>query len=223
MITKMKIEQKSPLLNILVIGANGGIGRQTIFVALNAGYHVTALLRNPANLTLTHENLQIVKGDILQPETFEKHLANQDAIISAIGEKNREPTTLYSDGNRNLLHAMRKKGIKRAFFISASAIEISPVQPFIIRLVTRFVVQKLFGNGYADQRIMEKLVKESDINYTIMRPPRLTDTPATGKYRFAINGFLKNCLKISRADVAHFMINNIGNEATYRSTIEIAY
>jgi putative NADH-flavin reductase len=94
---------------------------------------------------------------------------------------------------------------------------------FYVRLATKYIVQKLFGNGYADQRIMERLVKESDINWTIMRPPRLNNKQATGHYRFAINIFLKNCLLISRADVAHFIINNINNEATYKSTIEIAY
>ena len=113
-----------------------------------------------------------------------------------------EPTTLYSDGNRLLLIAMKKKEIKRAFFISASAIEISPIQPFFIRLVTKYIVQKLFGPGYTDQRIMEKLIKESVTNWTIMRPPRLTNKPVTGHYRFAINRFLENCLSISRADVA---------------------
>jgi putative NADH-flavin reductase len=76
---------------------------------------------------------------------------------------------------------------------------------------------------YADLKGMEQLVKESGIDWTIMRPPRLTDKPATGHYRFAINHFLKNCLNISRADVAHFMLNNITNEATYKATIEIGY
>ncbi|HZY35810.1 MAG TPA: SDR family oxidoreductase [Mucilaginibacter sp.] len=210
-------------MNILIIGANGGIGKKTVETALAAGHRVTAMVRNPASLSIVHPELKIVKGDIRQPETFEGFLDGQDVVISAIGEKNREPTTLYSEGNRNLLQAMEKKGLKRAFFISASAIEISPVQPFFIRLATKYIVQKLFGNGYADQRVMEKLIKESNIDYTIMRPPRLTDKPATGRYRFAINTFLKNCLMISRADVAHFMINNISNEATYKTTVEIAY
>jgi putative NADH-flavin reductase len=210
-------------MNILVVGANGGIGRQSVEIALEAGHYVTALVRNPANLVITHAHLQIVTGDIRRPETFERYLENQDAVISAIGGKMNEPTTLYSDGIRLLLMAMKKKGIKRAFFISASAIEISPIQPFYIRVVTKYIVQKLFGPGYADQRIMEKLIKETETDWTIIRPPRLTDKPVSGHYRFAINRFLENCLSISRADVAHFMVNNINNEATYKATIEIAY
>ena len=76
---------------------------------------------------------------------------------------------------------------------------------------------------YADQREMERLVKASGLDWTIIRPPRLTDKPVTGKYRFSINSFLKNCLSVSRADVAHFMINNISNKAIMQATIEIGY
>ena len=75
----------------------------------------------------------------------------------------------------------------------------------------------------ADQRIMEALIKKSYADWTIMRPPRLSNKPVTGRYRFAVNHFLKNCLSISRADVAHFMIDNINNTATYKGVVEIAY
>src|SRR5882757_5900371 len=107
-------------MKLVVIGANGGIGRQTVELALNAGHHVTALLRNPAKLTLTHPNLEVVKGDIMQPGTFDRILENKDVIISAIGVKGNGPTTLYSRGNSHLLDAMKRKGARRIFFISAS-------------------------------------------------------------------------------------------------------
>jgi putative NADH-flavin reductase len=220
----MKSEQTQASLNILIIGANGGAGKQAVEIALEAGHHVTAVLRNPANLTLKHTNLEIVKGDVMHPESFERYLENKDAVISALGaRKATKPTTLYSEGNRNLLNAMKKMGIRRVFFISASALDISPVLPFYVRLAAKYILQKLLRHMYADLRIMEKLVKESDTDWTIMRPPRLTNKPVTGKYRFAINSFLKNCLTISRADLAHFMVNNITNEATYKTTIEIGY
>jgi putative NADH-flavin reductase len=212
---------------ILVIGANGGIGRQSVEIALAAGHHVTALLRQPAKLALTHPNLEIIQGDVMHPETFEQYVTNQDAVISALGVKGGllgdKPTTLYSRGNANLLQVMQQKGIRRAYFISASAIEISPVIPFFARFAAKYIVQKLLRHMYADQREMEKLVKISGLDWTIIRPPRLTNKPVTGKYRFSINGFLKNCLSISRADVAHFMVNNISNKAIIQATIEIGY
>jgi hypothetical protein len=113
--------------------------------------------------------------------------------------------------------------VKRVFFISVSAIESIPVLPFYVRLAEKYIVQKLLRRMYDDLRRMEALVKPSDANCTIIRSPQLSDKPVTGVYRVAVNEYLKNCLKISRADVAHYMLNNIGNEATYRGLVEIGY
>mgnify|MGYP001546513397 FL=1 len=223
----MKEDQTFPIRNIVVLGANGGIGSHTVKMALELGHSVTAILRDPNKLGITHPNLTVVKGDIMKPDTFEKYMDNKDAVISAIGVKGGfgadKPTVLYSRGNANLLQIMKEKGISRAFFISASAIEISPLLPFYVRFLAKYIVQKLLRNMYADLSAMEKLIKETDVDWTILRPPRLTNGVATGHYRFAINVYLKNCLTISRADLAHFMIDNIANKGTYKSVIEIAY
>lgn len=223
----MKNEKALPFFNILIIGANGGIGRQTVELALKAGHHVTAILRNPVRLSIDHPDLDKVKGDIMIPETYEKYLDTHDVVISAIGVSGGllgdKPTTLYSRGNANLLEVMKKKGTKRVFFISASAIEVSPLLPAFVKFMTKYVIQKLLKHMYADLRAMEKIVKESDAAWTIIRPPQLTDQPMTGEYRIAVNKFLTNCLKISRPDVAHFIISNISNDMISRSTVEIAY
>jgi putative NADH-flavin reductase len=213
--------------SILVIGAGGGIGRKTVETALALDFQVTAILRDPSRLSLTHPNLEIVKGDIMEPEGFQSHLQGKDAVISAIGVKSGlkddEPTTLYSRGNFRLLEAMRKVGVRRVFLISASAVEISPVLPLVVRLLAKYVLQKLLRHMYADLRAMEKLVRESDADWTIVRPPRLIDKPATGKYRWSVNSFLRNALTISRGDVAHFMLHHINDEVTYRGLVEIGY
>lgn len=213
--------------NILIIGANGGIGRQAVELALASGHYVTAVLRQPANLPLTHPLLEKVQGDVMNPETFEKYVKDQDTVISALGVKGGlfgdKPTTLYSQGNANLIAIMRQYYIRRAYFISASALDISPVMPFFARFAAKYILQRLLRHMYADQREMERLVKASSLDWTIVRPPRLTDKPATGNYRFSINSFLKNCLSISRADIAHFMVNNVYNKEIYQATIEIGY
>ncbi|SDH42937.1 NAD(P)-dependent oxidoreductase [Mucilaginibacter gossypii] len=223
----MEMQQNIPIYKLVIVGANGGIGRQCVEQALQAGHLVTAILRNPAKLAIEHPNLKKVSGDVMQPGAFENNFENQDAVISAIGVAggvgSDKPTALYSQGNANILKAMEQKGIKRMFLISASAIEISPVLPFYIRLVEKYVVQKLLKHMYTDLLKMEVVIKSSNISWTIIRPPQLTNQAVTGTYRIAINAFLKNCLKISRADVAHFIINNIANRDIYQATVEIGY
>ncbi|QEC74637.1 SDR family oxidoreductase [Mucilaginibacter ginsenosidivorax] len=122
-----------------------------------------------------------------------------------------------------MLAAMEQHGVKRACFISASAVEISPVLPWYVRPIARYVLQNLLKHMYADLLKMEALVKASKADWTIIRPPQLTDGPLTGNYRTAVNHFLKNALKISRADVAHFILAKLTDTTTYRGTVEIAY
>lgn len=215
-------------MNIFIASANGGIGRQAVEQALEAGHHVTALVRDPAKLPVIHSNLRIIKGNILQPETFASQMEGQEAVISALGVSggnlfNDKPTRLYSQGCFNLLTAMEQYHVKRIFCISASAVEISPVIPWYVRFVAKYVIQKLLKHMYADLRLMEDTVKASNADWTIIRPPRLTNGPLTGKYRTAVNQYLKNSLKISRADVAHLMVNTLADKAFNRAIVEIAY
>src|SRR6478736_1788766 len=127
--------------NLLIIGANGGIGRHAVDQALSTGHQVTALVRNPAKLPLIHPNLKIVRADITQPLSFLNLFTGHDVIISAIGVSGGftdTPTTLYSRGAMNILHEMKQSGIRRAFFISASAVETNPLLPFFVRLASKY-------------------------------------------------------------------------------------
>src|SRR5712671_1638206 len=138
----MKNDLALPVYNMAVLGANGGIGRQVVEMALKQGHIVTAILRNPAKLAITHPNLIVAKGDIMKPETLKKYLEKKDVVISAIGKNSLKKTTLYSQGSENLLNAMKKMGTTRVFFISASGLEVNPSHNFFIRLTTKYILQK---------------------------------------------------------------------------------
>jgi putative NADH-flavin reductase len=217
------MNHQKTIYRLAVIGANGGVGRQVVELALKQGHFVTAILRDPAKLQLQHSRLELRQGDIMHPETITESLRGKDAVISAIGKNSLKPTTLYSEGNKNLLKAMEMGGVKRVFFISASGLEVNPTHSLWVRLLTTLVLQKLLKNMYADLHRMEDLVKASNMDWTIMRPPQLTDNAVTGNYRYAINHYLDNGLKISRADLAHFMLENINNSAIFGTTVEVAY
>ena len=212
---------------MIVLGAAGGIGRQVVEAALAEGWRVTAVLRTPSKLDLTHPLLNIVKGDVLDAATFQTSLTGASVVVSAIGVAGGlggdKPTTLYSDGAQRAMEAMGRRGARRVFVISASAVEVSPVLPVVVRFAAKYILQKLLRHMYADLRVMEGRVKESGLDWTIVRPPRLTNKPVTGKYRFAVNGFLRNCLSISRADVAHFIVHHARDRGTYQGVVEVGY
>ncbi|MCQ6956380.1 NAD(P)-dependent oxidoreductase [Mucilaginibacter aquariorum] len=215
--------EKSVRQRIVVLGANGGIGRQVVLQALAAGHQVTAILRSPEKLAIADQHLEIVKGDVMNPGSLTEHFMQKDTLISAIGRNSFKRTTLYSQGSKNVIYAMQESGLKRAFFISASGIEVNPTHSLLIRLATRFILQAMLRNMYADQVVMESLIKSSFIDWTIIRPPKLLNKPKTGNYRVSLNTFLDNGISISRADVAHFIVSNLINKAIVRKTVEIAY
>jgi putative NADH-flavin reductase len=222
----MENNPSSRPLKLLLFGANGGIGKECVSQALAAGHQVNAIVRDPAKLPMTHPNLMIIKGDVTRPESFAASLKDRDLVISAIGHGgglgNDKPTTLYSVGAENILREMKAAGITRAFFISASALETSPALPPFYRFISTYVIQKLLKHSYADLRRMEAIIKSSDVDWTIVRPPQLTNKPLSTAYRFAVNTYLKNALKVSRAAVAHFMLAHALDNAIYKATIEIA-
>jgi len=146
-----------------------------------------------------------------------------DVTIAAIGDRSRKPTTLYSAGILNVINVMPAGEHRRLICISAQPVEISPVIPLWQKWLIKYVLQKIFKNSYADLRILENLLRSSDLNWTIMRAPRLIDGPLTNEYRMVINGHLKRPFSISRSDLAKAICNVTDKPETFRSIIEIAY
>jgi len=218
----MNIE-KSTVQRIVVLGANGGIGKQTVEQALDRGHTVIAVARNPDSLSMIHPKLTIQKGDVMKPETLKGIFAKGDAVISAIGRNSTGETTLYSQGNRHIMQAMAHADAQRLFVVSASGLEVNPTHNMLVRLATKHILQRILKQMYIDLERMEDIVKASDLTWTIMRPPRLTNDARTGKYRFSINDVVENGLKISRADVADFMLSNMDNKDIFGKTVELAY
>jgi putative NADH-flavin reductase len=207
-------------MKIALLGSTGGIGRHVLEQALDAGHEVTALARRPEAITIVNPCLHVVKGDALDYASVRRVVAGNDAVISALGVTNREPTTLYSQGARNALRAMDETGVNRFLCISASGLD--PGMLFQ-RVVAKVVLWRLLKHMYTDLTIMEQIVRESSADWTIVRPPRLTDNAHTGHYRVAIQKHLPNGWLLSRADVADYLLKAVNDRATYQALIEIAY
>jgi putative NADH-flavin reductase len=208
---------------IILFGATGGTGRLVVQQGLQEGNHVTVIVRNPDSFTIRNDRLEIIKGDVFQPHTFEKALAGKDAVISCLGIQKREPTTVYSEGMSNIIKAMKVHSVKRIICLSAGAVIVPPRGSFMIKFFIKNILQKIFAHLYSDMLTMEKILEITDLNYSIVRPSWLRDTKYTRNYRTAINEHLRNPTKISRADLAHFIVTHLTDEKTFKARIEISY
>ncbi|MCR8644258.1 SDR family oxidoreductase [Paenibacillus sp. N1-5-1-14] len=210
-------------MKLVVFGATGGTGRQIVMQALEHGHQVTVIVRNPEAMDIRHEHLTITQGDVLKPATYENILIGHDAVLSALGVSHRNPTTVYSEGVSHIVRTMESAGVRRLICLSSAGLEIPNDTPFLQRLVIRSIIQPMYKHAYADMARMESLLLTSQVNWTVIRPPRLTNSIKTGKYRIAKNMPLIGISGISRADLADYMLKSIKDESALLSRIEISY
>lgn len=217
-------------MKIIVLGASRGTGLHVVRLAVEKGYGTTAISRNVSMILSDSElnsyaqsNLKFIKGDVLVPSSFEKEIEGKDVVISTIGVKDRKSTFLYSEGITNVINAMLNFEVKRLICVSAVGVEVTPGMSLILKLLTKFILQPLLKNNFSDLLRMEEIVMKSNLNWTIVRPPRLLNGKQTGNYRFSVNNYLRNPFTIRRSDLAHFIVNNINNEKVFCSKVEIAY
>jgi putative NADH-flavin reductase len=197
---------------VLIIGATGGTGRQLVAQALERGHEVTALVRDPAALDLTHDRLRVVRGDVLDPASLVDATRGQDAVISALGHKKYfPPNRILSDGTRNIMRAMDVCGVRR--FICETALGTGDATGRLGLYYTLFVIPVILPAYFWDKTRQEQLVAQSRLDWVIVRPGALTDGGRSGKYKHGarVGSFLRT-VRISRADVAHFMLNQLTDD-----------
>ena len=201
---------------LLVIGASRGIGLQVVERALAEGYPVRAFARGAAGIGLSHSRLEKWPGDALCRADIDKALEDVAAVVQALGvtpslERTFRPVTLFSEATRVLLPAMAKAEVKR--LVSVTGFGAGDSAPRM-RRIERLPFQFFLGRAYADKSVQERLILNSDRDWTIVRPVVLTNGPLTGRYevlnepRDWRNGF------ISRADVADFVVRALQDSAT---------
>jgi biliverdin reductase/flavin reductase len=195
-------------VKVAIFGASGGTGRIMIRKALERGHQVTAAARNPSALLGGHERLRVVEADVMQPQTLDAVVEDQDAVITSVSVGNalregRKPTTLFSEGTRNVIAAMERQGIRRLVCLSSSAVEPDPVLGIVFGKIMRPL---LFKEMYADMSRMEDEVRKSGLDWVIVRPSTLTDDPTSGRYILEIDRIPKGW-RVLREDVAEFVLD----------------
>jgi putative NADH-flavin reductase len=207
-------------VKVLIIGATGATGRVLMREALEQGHEVTALARNPSALAPEDHRPRVLQGNALDASEVEAAVAGQDAVLSALGTRSTRPTTLFSQSTHNLISAMNKHGVRR--LVCITGIGAGESKGHVGFLYDRIMLPFVVKNIYEDKNRQEEAIKQSDLDWVIVRPARLTDEAAKGEYRVYLGGSY-TAKTISRADVAAFMLAQLTDETYVHKMPVISY
>jgi putative NADH-flavin reductase len=209
-------------MKVLIFGSTGSIGREVVQQALELGHTVTAFARNPAKLNLKHTNLKVVQGDVLDLAVVEQAVQGQDAVLCVLGSGGKRKGTIRSEGTQQIIRAMEKAGVQR--FICQTTLGVGDSQGNLDFFWKYIMFGFLLREVFADHVIQENYVKQSSLDWTIVRPGAFTDGDRTGEYRHGFSGTDKTIkLKISRADVADFIVKQLTDHSYLRKTPGLSY
>jgi putative NADH-flavin reductase len=210
-------------VKLTVFGASGATGRCLTTQALAAGHEVTAVVRDPARLTVDpHSRLRVVTADVMDPAAITPAVAGADAVLTAVGPRGTGPTTVIEDSVRSIIVAMQKSGACRLLALSGSIVADEGESPYLRYLIKPLARRTFLRHVNADMAAAEGEIEASELDWTILRPPRLTGKSATGSYRLAIDRNLPHGFTVPRADLAACMLTLIDDPATVRTRVGIA-
>jgi putative NADH-flavin reductase len=223
-------------MKLVILGATGSVGQQLVTTSINRGDDILVVARDKTRLP-DNWRCNVAEMDLLKahPAVLESAIGGADAVLSALGARGAADQGILATAATSVLTAMQHTGVRRYIGISAApaATTPSPARPtpprhdpgddFLTRHLLMPIVKRLFRATYADSALMEDAVRASGVDWTIVRPPRLINKPATGQYRTAIDENVRRGRSIGRVDLAHFMLDAINHPDTVGHTIGIAY
>lgn len=204
-------------MKFLLIGATGPTGQEIVKQGLALGNEITALVRDVSKVAVSDPHLHLVAGDILNPVEVDAAMAGQRAVVCCLGiGVTFKHVTLFSDGTRNLLDAMHKHAIQRIECITGIGAGDSRGHGGFF--YNRVIEPTLLHTIYQDKDRQEELLRASDRDWIIVRPGQLTNDEATGKYRVSLDLTGVTVGKVARADVARFVLAQLGSNDFLRKT-----
>ncbi len=198
---------------LFILGATGRTGRHVVDQALSRGHAVTALVRRPEKVQ-GRENLQAKVGDPRRADDLAAGLAGHDAVISCLGQRSRGDASLLRDAAGAMLDAMDRAGVRRCLVVSQGLL--FPGRNPIIQ-----ILKLMLARHVADSAAMERLVRASDVEWTIARPPRLLDGGARQGYRIEVGAQPKGAWSMQRADLAAYLLDEIESRNHLRAVVGV--
>lgn len=211
-------------MHLIIFGATGPTGQQLVQQALARGHQVRAFVRDPAKVELRHDNLEVVQGDMLDPVTVDRALARgADAIVLALGIFHRQPLTELSEGTSQILASMKKHGLRRLAVVTSLGVGDSAGQgDFLARMFQKLALKHVL----ADKERQEQLVRDSDLDWTVVRPPRLMNRAPSDRELVAWQGPTPRGKRLTwqtaRASVAAFVLDVLARGAYIKAAVNIS-
>ena len=213
-------------MKIIVFGASGDTGREIVKQAVARGHSVTAFVRTADSLPVdsADSNISVIQGDVLNPVAVSDAILGHRAVLSALGARTLKKNRLLPHALPNILAGMRQHYVTRIVVLGAAGVQrdYGKYQSALANIGFWVVKNTLLRHPFADQAAQEKILAASQIDYTIVRPPRLTDGAFTGKYRIVPDALPTGGRRISRADVADFMLQQLTDPRFHRQGPYIA-
>jgi len=209
-------------MNILIFGASGNTGQELVKQALTDGHNVTAFVRTPGKLTISHEKLKVIQGNVKDYSAVENAIKNKEAVLSTLGvSKQLKSDPIVIEGVKNILKAMEQVNVKRFVYLSFLAVGDGRKDA---GFVLKNIVSRIVHNEIKDHEEKERLISSSSSEFTIVRPPKLTNGLKKGQYRSGESIKAKSILPtMSRADVADFMLKQLTDKTFLRKVARIMY
>src|SRR5919106_3818668 len=200
-------------MRLLILGATGRTGLELVNQGLKRGFEVTALVRSPQKIQSQNEGVRVVTGIPRDESILAQVLAGHDAVLSTIGHLDLKRSYVVTDGARALVMAMKDNNVRRLVIISSTLV--APGGGFLTR-IPRYITRHALN----DSAEMEKVIKRTSLDWTIVRLVRLTNGPET-QYQILENEPPSLSASISRKTVAACMLNLISDESHFKDTINI--
>jgi len=193
-------------MKIVVFGATGGTGRNLVTLGLEQGHEITAVARKPDAITMKHERLRVIQGDVTDEKSVLAAVVGADVVLSAIGPANNgKPGTLISVGVKNMVAACEQNNVRRFVFESGLMVGDGTGFGFFSRTAVA-MFRRSMSLLVAEKRIAEKTITESKLDWVIVRPPGLDHSKPTGKYITGVNAPVNAAKYLSHGDVADYML-----------------
>ncbi len=201
---------------IALFGATGKTGHRVLRRLLNAGYTVRALARTPTKLGAHVERLTVIEGDVLDRAAVGETIKGADAVISVFGQVKGSPRTLQTDGTRIIVEQMRTHGVRRIITLSGGGLRDPRDRPKAADLIITTLLKLFAGHVLADAQGHLAVLKDSGLDWTVVRGPRLTEDPGAGTYRTGWVG-VNTGTRISRDDLADFIVAQLDDTEYVRA------